>query len=264
MDTPAIPSALAAIESRISCRSYEDKPVEPWKVDDLRALLDTLNADSGCKFQLYGPRAEGQRAIDLSSQMFAGPVYLYAALVASHVAIGGESVGYFGEKLVLRATQLGLGTCWVAGTFNRKTTRAEIPDGCRLWDVIPIGYAASKTPMKQALIRKGLRRSTKEPQAIVRADRPYDELPAWIRAGVDAILKGPSAVNRQPVVLTCSSGTGRHYSPDGWKISADVPDLKSDVQLNDLGIAKLHFELAAAGHGVVGTWEPGRGGLFMV
>lgn len=35
-----------------------------------------------------------------------------------------EKVGYWGEKLVLEATRLGLGTCWVGGTFDRRPAPA--------------------------------------------------------------------------------------------------------------------------------------------
>lgn len=41
------------------------------------------------------------------------------------------------------------------------------------------------------------------------------------------------------------------------KVTAKVPE-KINMQLVDLGIAKLHFELGAGG----GKWEFGNGGTF--
>ena len=37
-----------------------------------------------------------------------------------------EKIGYYGEKLVLKAQEIGLNTCWVAGTFNKKYVKKEI------------------------------------------------------------------------------------------------------------------------------------------
>ena len=59
------------------------------------------NAESGLRFRLYGPRAEGQNAISMSAAMFAGPAYCYAALAAPADPLSGEKKGYYGEKLVL-------------------------------------------------------------------------------------------------------------------------------------------------------------------
>ena len=45
-------------------------------------------------------------------------------------------------------------------------------------------------------------------------------------------------------------------------IAATLPSVKSGIELLDLGIAKLHFELGATSAGVGGTWSWGIGGTF--
>ena len=241
-----------AIQKRVSCRAYANRPVEQEVFDQLEQYIQELNAESGLHFQLYGPRPDSASAIDMSETMFTGTVSCYAALVAPNDALSGEQVGYYGEKLVLFATQLGLGTCWVASTYDSTTVRAEVQQGELLWDVVPIGYAMEKTPMKQHLVRMGLRKRDKRPSALTESDLPFDQLPTWFKAGIDSVILGPSAVNGQPVVF------GFH---DGC-VTADIPQYKRDVEYNDLGIAKLHFEIAARENGVNGTWEWGRGSQF--
>lgn len=81
---------------------------------------------------------------------------------------------------------------------------------------------------------------------------PYDQLPKWIRAGVQAVIKGPSAVNKQPVVFSYRNDT----------LTAAMPGQTYEIRFNDLGIAKLHFQIAAESCGVAGTWEWGEGGAF--
>lgn len=243
---------MTAIENRISCRAYAGRPVEAETFGALETLVQSLNAESGLHFQLYGPRAEGQDAITMNAAMFSGPVYCYAALAAPADPLSGEKVGYCGERLVLEATAMGLGTCWVAGTYDQKTTRAELLPGERLWDVIPIGYPAAKTPLKQKTIRAAIRAKSRKPEQMADSDKPWQELPEWFREAVKAVGKGPSAVNRQPVVLRWRDG----------KITAGLRSTEYDIVYNDLGIAKLHFELAAAANGISGHWEDGVDGEF--
>ncbi|MBO4365779.1 MAG: hypothetical protein J5804_05755 [Eggerthellaceae bacterium] len=243
---------MEAIQKRYSCRAYADRPLHQEAYDKIARFIDELNEEAGLRFQLFGPREGGTSAIDMSDAMFTGTVPCYAALVAPDDPTSGDKVGYHGEKLVLFATQLGLDTCWVASTHDAKTVRVNLEPGDVLWDVIPIGFAMDKTPMKQQLIRAGLRKRDKKPQALVASEIPYDQLPEWFRAGIDSVILGPSAVNGQPVVF------GYH---DGC-VTADLPHFKRKVEYNDLGIAKLHFQIAAAAHGVDGTWEWGLGGQF--
>ena len=243
---------IQAISTRYSCRAYERKLLDSETFDSLDAYIRELNDASGLRFQLYGPREGSTSAIDMSDAMFTGSVPCYAALVGPRDEIAGDKVGYFGEKLILHATQLGLNTCWVASTYDAETTRVDLQPGEVLWDVVPIGYAPAKTPMKQQIIRSGLRKRDKRPQQLVASDVPFDELPAWFQAAIDAVILGPSAVNGQPVVF------GYH---DG-RVTANLPNIKREVEYNDLGIAKLHFEIAARACGVEGTWSWGCGGAF--
>lgn len=277
-----------AIPTRISVRAYDARAIEPEKIALLKEYIAELNAASGLAFQLYGPEGStaAAGAIDMSPKMFTGQVNWYAALVAPDTELDGEKLGYYGEKLVLYATHLGLGTCWVASTYEKATTRADLSGGenMRLWDVIPLGYAMAKTPLKQKLMRETLRKTDKKPAKLVNSDVPFAQLPEWFRTCVHAVIAGPSAINGQPVVFTYGEGTGAAGTAEVAStagaagtaevadagsatapvISADVPDYKRDVQMNDLGIAKLHFQLAAEAAGINGTWEWGRGGQFVL
>lgn len=51
-----------------------------------------------------------------------------------------EKVGYYGERLVLYAQQLGLNTCWVAMTYSKVKSAYTVNPGEKLCLVIAIGY----------------------------------------------------------------------------------------------------------------------------
>ena len=132
-----------------------------------------------------------------------------ASWTAAFVApAGGETeAGYVGEAFILEATRLGLGTCWVAGMFDRATATglAELEQEEEVVALTPVGHP---------LERQGLRRAHDEHGGTLgrppsgRGDRPGAG--ARRRAGRRRALAGlggerrgggapgPSGADRQP------------------------------------------------------------------
>ena len=241
---------MQAIEKRISCRAYDGRAVEAELLDQLAACIEEGNAAGGLGMVLVRPE-DGGAGLRLAGSMFSGQANTYIALFAAGDEESRDRLGYFGEKAVLLATQLGLGTCWVAGTYDQSSVAAAPRDGEVLHGVIPVGYAATKVPFKQRTVRAALRKRDRKPADVYAG---YAAAPAWVRAGVDTMIKGPSAVNGQPWVFV--------DTPEG--IAATLPVVKSGVELADLGIAKLHFLLGAKSAGATGAWSWGKGGVFSV
>ena len=245
---------MQAVETRISCRAFTEQRIAQETFNALAAEIEAINAESGLRFQLYGPREDGS-VIDMNRKMFAGMPAAYAALVAKKGPIPEEQLGYYGERLVLKATQLGLGSCWVASTYDKATTRVDLGEGEVLHDVVPLGYAPAKMPLVQRTIRGSIRARSKENRNLFQGPWPLEQAPEWIQAAIQAVQVGPSAVNEQPVVFAMDA-------PDA-AVRATLPQIKSGMEYTDLGIAKLHFQIAAKAHGVPGTWEWGEGGRFL-
>ena len=246
---------IEAIERRISCRAFTQQPVEQEKFEALANMIEQLNAESGLHFQLFGPDNGGTELV-LEPKMFAGTPPCHAALVGPAGPIPEEQLGYYGEKLVLYAEQLGLSTCWVAGTFDRSSARAEIAEGEVLHDVVPLGYPPEKMPLKQRTIRTGLRARSKKLEDLWRGPTPLAQAPEWVRACIDAVGKAPSAINEQPVVFV--------QETEDAPIRAQLVRVKTGKEYTDLGIAKLHFELVVNACAGDGNWEWGDGGAFVL
>ena len=241
---------MQAIAERISVRAYADRTVEAEKLDQLEACISEANAEGGLGMVLVRPEAGGGQ-LQLAKSMFAGRPSSYVALFAPEDEESRDRLGFYGEKVVLLAKQLGLGTCWVFGTYDTASVVVKPADGMVLYGVIPVGYAADKMPLKQRTVRAALRKRDKKPASVYAG---YATAPDWVRAGIDAVIAGPSAVNGQPWVFV--------DTPEG--IAATLPVVKSGVELADLGIAKLHFLLGAKSAGTTGTWSWGKGGVFSV
>jgi nitroreductase len=163
-------------------------------------------------------------------------------------------VGYVGEVLVLEATRLGLGTCWVAGSFEQETAErlVETDGKTRVHAVSPLGYAVEQKRGAERTLGRMLGSHARKPLAELTSQDP-SEWPAWARAAADAARLAPSGANRQPWRFRFERGAlvlfvdhGRTYWTRGY----------------DLGCALLHAELAAKDAGdvemqLLGPAEPG-------
>lgn len=242
-----------ASKKRISCRAFEDRLIEEDVLEALEAHMQDLNAKYDLSFTLIVSREAGKPAIKMAPAMFSGPVYAFAALVGGEDALSGEKIGYYGQDLVLTAEKLGLGTCWVASTYDRKSFDLEVPEDQEIRAVIPMGYAPEKMPLKQQLIRAGIRRSDRKPEEVLESGLTLDQVPAYVRMGIEAVLDGPSAVNGQPVNIVYDRG----------KVWARLWKTEHGIQFLDLGIAKRQFEIGAAEAGTPGRFVFGDGGHFL-
>src|SRR5674536_262729 len=103
-----------AIAVRRSRRRYGDSKVARTALDALRTFCGTFRLAPGARAEL----AEGGGDVRVDGAPWT------AAFIGPK---GSETqVGYVGEAFILEATRLGLGTCWVAGMFDRKTAAALV------------------------------------------------------------------------------------------------------------------------------------------
>jgi len=243
-----------AIEKRVSCRTFRDMLPARELIDSLIERTRELAEESGADIRFVYSTDIGRPVVKLSPSMFSGGVYAAAALIGGTDPLSAEKLGYYGEELLLYAARLGLGTCWVAGTYEPDSIDVRPAEGERLWGVIPMGYAAEPTPMKQKMIRGALRAKSRKIESMIQGDCAFSDLPGWVRTGVEAVRMGPSAVNGQPVNIVY----------EGGRVFARIIKDNHGLQLNDLGIAKRQFEAGAAHCGVSGTWQWGDGAQFVV
>lgn len=221
-----------AIDCRCSRRSYLQEPLTGEKSSLLRKNMAMYNEESGLSIRLMenddlmqGPRGG----------MFSGVLHYFAMIGKKDDPDLFVKAGYFGERLVLDATLLGLGTCWVAGTYQKSACekKAGLKEEEKLVCIITVGEVSDQKTWKEGLIHHLAKRRTKEVKEMLKAAA---EAPQWVITAMEAVQKAPSAMNRQPVTFSYRDKT----------VTATVPDSKS-VQGFDLGIALLHFEVGAGG-----------------
>lgn len=213
---------IEAIKTRHSVRKYTDQPIEVSKIATLRKAIEEANAKSGLNIQLVvnEPKAFGSKLHTYGT--FSG-VRNYLVMAAPKGREWEEKVGYYGEKIVILAQSLGLNTCWAGLTYKKVAGAFTLRDEDIIYCEISLGY--------------GENQGVQHPQKP--ADKFYEaegEVPEWFKAGLEAALLAPTAVNQQKFKFILRNGnkveTKTFFSPWGY------------TQI-DLGIVKYHFEIGA-------------------
>lgn len=230
----------SAIENRVSRRKFENEHITKLEREDIVSHINKLNEVSGLTMEFIEDGSSAFGKLRKSYGLFTN--------VRSLILMKGrledkdlkEKVGYYGEDLVLFMTDLGLGTCWVGGTFDKD--EFTINDEEELACVVVVGKVSSLS-LSEKMIRVATHRKVKSIEDRILSN---NDLPQWVKNGMEAVQLAPSAKNTQKVTF--------RYEND--ILSAQIVNDYS-MDLIDLGIAKKHFEIGAGG-----VFELGNGGVF--
>jgi len=169
------------------------------------------------------------------------------------------------ERIILRATDLGLGTCWLGGTFTksrfakniRVTSNESVPA------VVSVGYAAEKPRGLDAMIRRGAGADARLPWEKLFLDSTFGVPISAESAGeyatpLEMVRLAPSASNRQPWRIIREGNAWHFYlqRTPGYREGGLMRLMRiADMQRIDMGIAMSHFELTASELGLTGGWQ---------
>lgn len=212
---------MEAAQSRHSIRQYLEKPIEGETLAALQEEIAGINREAGLHFQLVANEPRAFVCAMAHYGKFSG-VTSYVALVGPKGSTLGERCGYYGERLVLRAQQLGLNTCWVAMSYKRIPNVFQVEPGEKLTVVLAIGYGAVQGTAHRS-------------KAATDVSNAGSGTPEWFRSGVACALLAPTAMNQQKFTLTWTQEGVRAQAGMGFYTKLD------------LGIVKYHFELGADG-----------------
>ncbi len=162
---------MDAIRTRRSIRNYQELPVEREKI--MECLEAARLAPSACNAQPWKYVVVDDKILKehLAEEAFSGiyRVSRFAAKAPVLLAVistpewlpraGGAirktdfhliDIGISGEHLVLKATELGLGTCWIGWFDEAKAKKAlKIPDPKKIEVMFALGYPAEGSLPRQ-------------------------------------------------------------------------------------------------------------------
>ena len=236
-----------AVLIRKSSRSFHPRRPEEVKIARLEKLCATFRPFPGARAELVRKSPDDVfRGFIGGYGRITGASFYMAFIGAPDGPHAEAAVGYTGEALVLEATMLGLGTCWVSGFFRPDAVGAHVAlaPGERVFAVTPVGYSERRYTLKDKIYR-GLARSAKRKSVGEIVEGTLAE--PWQVKAVEAARIAPSAANRQPWRFAAGPGS-LTVRTDGTKDVGRYP------RRLDCGIAMLHVEVGAREAGVEGRW----------
>ncbi|MBQ6229896.1 MAG: nitroreductase family protein [Eubacterium sp.] len=214
------------IKERHSVRQFKDMPIDDEQREVLDKLAEECNAESGLNIQVIYDDPECFKTLLAHYGKFRN-ANNYIALVGNEdIDDLGERCGYFGQKMVLKAQEIGLNTCWVGGSYSKGKCKVNKEDGEKIVCVIAFGYGETQ----------GVKHKSKPVEKLCNVAE--EDMPKWFKNGMIAAMMAPTALNQQKFYVTL----------EGEEVT--ITAKRGPYTKVDLGIVKYNFE-AVSGHKVL-------------
>ena len=247
------------IKRRVSTRSYEEKSLTK---KDKRKLIDfnaSLTNPFGVDVKVqYISKDKGAEDVQLGTYGTIRGAKDFLAITVKDQPYAMEAVGYQFENLVLFATDMGLGTVWLAGTFNRKDFKnvIEISDADLFPCICPVGYPGQKRSFIEKITRASLGSKKRKEWDKLFFLEDFSKSLTKEDAGrytdaLDMLRLAPSATNAQPWAVVKEGDKFHFFCNYKNSINNDIKKIKH----LDLGIALSHFHQTAMSDGLNGKLE---------
>jgi nitroreductase len=256
------------IRDRFSCRTYRDDPIaEPTQQRLERFLSATQTGPFGApvRFKLIAATGEDRsalRGLGTYGIIRGAPAFILGAVGPGIKNL--EDFGYAMEEVILFSTGLGLGTCWMGGTFQQSNfaRRLDLQADESMPCVTPVGYPSERRALVDRVIRLGARGDSRLPWDKLFFDGDWSTPLSPPVAGdyaesIEMVRLGPSASNRQPWRVVRAAGAWHFYlkRTPGYREGGGRLMGTADLQRVDMGIALSHFQLTVRELGLAGGWS---------
>lgn len=209
---------LEAIRARHAVRNYTKKPLSKSIIDGLKEEIEQCNQLGQLHIQLVTENDDAFKNFIPVFGRFKN-VKNYIALVAKKKGDFYAKSGYYGARLMIKAQQAGLNSCWVMNTYNARKCSVSLAPDEELVSVIAIGYGTTV----------GTQHKSKSIESLCKlcSDK-------WFINGMNVAVLAPTGLNKQNFYIETK----------GNAVSISTKS-NSPMSKIDTGIVKYHFEIGA-------------------
>jgi hypothetical protein len=243
------------IKTRTSWRTYVPEAIDPQKKSELLHFIDQLPQTpfgGTASFRLITiPEIDPNISHQLGTYGFIRGAQHFIVGTCLHSPYDLENFAYLFEMILLKATELDWGTCWLGGTFNRTGFAESInkQHDERMPAVTPIGPIPGKRRLTEYVMRWSIKANQRKPwnQLFFSGsfDRPLTENEvADYRMVLESVRLAPSARNGQPWLIVKENST-----------PIEKEGALTQFRRLDLGIAAVHFDLMRLQLKITGQWN---------
>ncbi|OLS12502.1 MAG: nitroreductase [Promethearchaeota archaeon CR_4] len=250
------------IRMRSSWRSYNNQPIEPDKLTKMCEFMRSLTTGpfgGHARFEfLESANLDLKKANKLGTYGVVTGAQYFIVGVKKQTPMDLEDYGYLFEKIILLATDLGLGTVWLGGTFTRGAfgKHMNLQDNESIPAVAPVGYVTEKRSWVDSFARYITKATTRKPWEqlffLQGFDKPIPyESSEPFSMPLEMVRLAPSAKNWQPWRVVKDQDTKNFH----FYIQRRYKGRKYDeITRIDGGIAMCHFALTAEELRLPGKW----------
>jgi hypothetical protein len=259
------------IQIRRSCRTFNGLKIEKSAVESLSQAIQSLqplfnDVEMPIIKIVDGDNLDGR----LGTYGFINGARRFFVMAAGREPLQQVQAGFAFEQLILKATEMGIATCWLGGTFRSSMFAQGMPAdlGHREISIVsPLGHATTKQRFAERMMRRVVKADRRKPFASLftalassssssSSAHPLD-LESPIGRVLECVRLAPSSSNSQPWrarLVPAASASTEPANPvaDG----AEQPKTSVAVEFScatnnrfsaiDMGIAYCHFLLASA------------------
>lgn len=249
-----------AVNKRYSVRNYTEQEIKSETKQTIASFIKSLSNPFGRKVNFHfldNRESSSQEKLGTYGVIKGAKQYIGTTIELDPMSL--VALGYELEVVILYLAHLGLGTCWLGGTFDRKgfANAMNVNEGELFPIITPYGYAAPKKHIKEAAMRRLIKADNRKEwnQLFYRNDfeSPITkEESGDLAFPLEMVRLGPSASNKQPwrILLIDSVCHFYEYKEPGY--SDRFP---YDIQRIDMGIAAAHFDLSVKEMGIQGYFD---------
>jgi len=253
------------IKKRFSCRTYSERSIEDKELQEFLSIVNDIhqgpfgNQPNFRLIHLTSFTAQEAKKLGTYGVIKNARLFVVGAIKNGHLAM--EDYGYCKETIILKATALGLGTCWLGGTFQSSNfaLAVDLQKDELLPTVTPIGYPALEKSFTERMMRRVAGSDNRKPWSDIffagNFSTPLTQKQAGIYAeAMENVRLAPSASNKQPwrILYEAKQNIFHFFIARAFSYKlmgvVSLPDI-------DLGIAMSHFALTLQELGIKGKWQ---------
>ncbi|WP_245805877.1 nitroreductase family protein [Bacillus alkalicellulosilyticus] len=253
-------SILETMRQRKSKRTFEVKEITQGDLEILKELVVKESGSHGRIELIEVTNNVTDKGIKLGTYGIIKNPQAYLVGISKNDTPSIVGLGYHFQKIVLKAVEMGLGTCWMGGTFSRNSFSKEIlmKDDEFIPCISPLGYPRDKKGVIDKTMSFIAKSANRKEWDQLFFENTFERTLTKSASGkfetaLEMVRIGPSASNKQPWrILLSEDQTHLHFYIE------HTPNYSRgfgyDMQLLDMGIAKCQFELACNEVGMDGEW----------
>jgi nitroreductase len=256
-------NVVETIEKRKSVRTYVPTELSRQTIAKLSAITSSLRGpfEIPFRFEFFKVQSklmQEKEGLKLGTYGVIRGAKNYFAGIVQKDTHDLEQLGYVMEHLILHATDMNLGTCWLGGTFSKKTLgmQLNIKNNEFMPAISPLGFKANSESLLSKTMKWGAKSATrKEWSKLFFKDLSLNPLDPTDAGAFELVLEmvriAPSASNKQPWRIV-KDGKSFHFFMHENKMTTKA--IGFQLQRVDMGIAMCHFDLCVRELQLEGKW----------